>query len=218
MMQMASRLVLAMGSLGLLAAEPVAAQEKSKCSALAFKAAGKAALARSICNSKAVKNGVAVDPSCVALADAKLALKLAKAAKKGDCLAAPNAEALRSIVETFDASVQAALGPVAIACCFFTAGDPGGDEICANVPSGATDCFGIPDFAPTEGQVCDGATGFCAAQRTGTSGCCQVPAGLSSPAAPAFCAEGPSVGLSCASPRTFFPGAVCLPTGLCAGG
>lgn len=82
-----------------------------------------------------------------------------------------------------------------------------GGPICSDRPAATIgeSCGGT--VAPA-GFVCDGATGDCAAERTGVSNCCQVSGPL--------CFEGPLAGLACTTPDAgLVPGAACTPAGIC---
>lgn len=197
---------------------PEGATAGSKCTALAHKAVGKAALGRAICSSKAIKKGAAVNPTCLDAVQAKMAAQLEKAAKKGDCFLLPNIAGVEEALEAFSTAVIGALGaslPALTACCGTTDPDATDTPFCADIPADGF-CFGVPDALPIQGTVCDGATGLCAATRTGTSVCC---------AFEGICAEGPAFDpgapgplLTCDPPATFVPGGICSATGVCSSG
>lgn len=82
-----------------------------------------------------------------------------------------------------------------------------GGPLCSDLPAAtaASTCGGT---LATAGLVCDGASGNCAAARTGVSNCCQVPGPI--------CFEGPLAALACTvSGAVVVPGAACLPSGTC---
>jgi hypothetical protein len=82
-----------------------------------------------------------------------------------------------------------------------------GGPLCSDLPAAtaASTCGGT---LAAPGFVCDGATGNCAATRTGVSTCCQV----SGP----ICFEGPLAALACTVPdAVVVPGAACTSSGTC---
>jgi hypothetical protein len=83
-----------------------------------------------------------------------------------------------------------------------------GGPLCSDLPgvTAASTCGGTLAAA---GLVCDGATGNCAASRSGVSSCCQVLGPI--------CFEGPTAALACTvSGASVVPGVACLSTGNCA--
>ena len=83
-----------------------------------------------------------------------------------------------------------------------------GGPLCSDLPAAtaASTCGGTLAAA---GLVCDGATGNCAAMRTGVSTCCEVSSGP-------ICFEGPSAALACTvTDAVVVPGVPCLASGTC---
>jgi hypothetical protein len=86
--------------------------DPSKCAAKKAIEAGKEALAKAKCESKAVRSGVVVDPTCLTKAELKLAGSFTKADNAADCLVAGgDAEAVGAIVESFMGALADALEP-----------------------------------------------------------------------------------------------------------
>lgn len=182
---------------------------QSVCTTLKFKAAGQAALAKAKCESSAAKNGTAVDPTCIAKAEARLAKKFSKAEKKGDCVNVGDLASAQSEVDDFVTGLRAALisppptptpGPI---CC-----DTG--TSCWHGFDG-TGCVDFGGTVAAPGTACDGATGTCRTPPVGTGNCCYLPSLV-------ICEGGPDLDLAgcVAGGGLDFPfGATCQANGAC---
>ncbi len=181
---------------------------ESKCTALKYKAAGKAALAKAKCKAAAAKSGGAVDSLCLAKADTTLAKNWRKADRKGDCVATTELADVRAAIDTFVAGLMTALepSPPAGVCC------ETGDSCWAGEQFvDAAACVQFGGTAGALGTVCDGATGSCQAPPAGTGQCCYLPDFN-------VCNGGPTIDLAgCASAGGLdYPfESTCEPTGFC---
>ncbi len=151
-----------------------------KCAAAKLKATGEKAKKKLECRAKAVKDGVAVDPDCLAKAETEFEKKFDEAEAKGGCYTTDDAATIEAKTDTFVAGC-----PDGAACddgvfcngtdtcsggtCSVHAGDPcaGGAECNTYCNEAAGNCFNSVTTACTsDGNVCtddycDGA-GTCA--------------------------------------------------------
>ncbi len=188
----------------------------AKCAAAKQKTAGKTAAAKLGCHAKATKAGSAVDPDCLAKADAKLAATFAKEEDKtglGGCATFGVAPSVAARVDAFVANVLRAT-PVVVPparCCA-----NGGSAFCADLAL-ANESACASGYAGTlagPGLVCDGASGTCLEARTAvTTGCCDA---FTNPPGAGLCLEGPGAAAECvAVGGTFHGNEKCLPSGAC---
>ena len=160
------RLVIGPLALGILLLLPLEALAQDKCVALKYKATSSYAVKRAKCFSVAAKNGTAVSPECLIKAEDKFGLKFAKIGTKfTDCDMVGEAPAIRVVIDSAIAGVEAQLEP-APTCC--NMGDIPGFESCG---------FRTLSFCNLTGQVpapgsdrCDASTGTC--QQQSTPGLC----------------------------------------------
>ncbi len=171
----------------------------SKCASLKYKAVGAAALRRAKCKAKAVRRGEAVDPLCLAKADAKLAALFTRAERHGDCLTTDDEADLRMIADTFISQAMSALEPPppAVACCAI------GGGLCILAPiSVIQNCIDVGGTPGAPGDVCDAGTGTCQPPPSTLGPCCEA----------GTCYSGPGVdSAGCFElVGTFFPSSFCL--------
>lgn len=143
---------------------------QSKCLALKYKAAGRAALARALCTSTAAKNGTAVDPACITKADARLVQKWTKAEKKGDCPAPGDPSAIGDAAQSFVDAAMDAIEPMPAVCC-----ESGGSCWQGAQFVDAASCVQFGGIAGEPGTVCDGASGGCITPPASSGQCCYLP-------------------------------------------
>lgn len=181
----------------------------AKCAAAKQKNAGKTAAAKLGCYAKATKSGGAVDPACLAKAQAKLVAAFGKdEAKAPGCGAFGVVGAIGPRIDAFVASVvkgTPAATPAA-RCCV-------NDDIgfCADISAvNTSECTTIGGLFSGPALVCDGASGGCVEERAPTAtGCCD--GGVLGQ-----CFEGPGAAGECASMLgTFLPAGRCNPSGAC---
>ena len=84
----------------------------SHCAALKLKAAGKKAKSKLACHGKTMRNGLAVDPSCLAKAETRFTADFAKAEAHPPCLTTSDAAAIESEVDDLVDEVVTALPSV----------------------------------------------------------------------------------------------------------
>jgi hypothetical protein len=199
----------------------------SKCTALKYQAAGRAALAKAKCQADAAKSGTEVSALCLTKADVNRAKRWARAEKKADCVETSDLSPAGTVIDDFLAALVVALesptppptptplpGPTAT---------PGLANVCCNTDNScwqgdaffaASECvlFGGTPGAP--GTVCDGATGSCQSPPVGTGQCCFFPEFN-------ICKGGPSIdpaGCVTAGGLDFQFVATCQPSGACSFG
>jgi len=180
----------------------------SKCTALKYKHAAKAAVAKATCKATAVRTGAPVDPACLAAVDAKLAERWARAAGKADCIATDDLVSAETAVAGFIDELMDALEP------------PPVTAVCCQTGNSCWHGSGFPDEAAcvqfggtpgAMGTVCDSATGSCGPLPAGPGRCCYLPSFQ-------VCNGGPSIDLAgcVAAGGLDFPfAAVCQPNGAC---
>jgi hypothetical protein len=197
-----------LGALALIGIMVVAdeARAQNRCQSLKWKAAGVAAKAKAACHASAAKEGVDVDPACLAKSDAKLAKRWSAAEKGGGCVTTGDLAAASGAVDQCSSAIGAVVAPPppqTTPCCNMGAscGQPIDAEGCA------TFFLGTPGPA---GSVCNAATGACEAPPAGPGRCC-----MSTLAS--VCIGGPDLDLSgCVPPSALdFPFAICEPGGAC---
>lgn len=190
-------------TLVLLALPTAPARAQSRCAQLQYAAAGEAARGKTACASRAAALGGGIDAACLALVDARLARRWARAVARGDCLTSAGAAAAQGVVDAFLASLdQLLLAPPPRHCC-----DTG--ERCFAGPSlDLSSCeLELSGTLGAPGSVCD-ASGDCVAPGTGGS-CCAF--------AGDYCTAGPSDGpaICAAAGGQFSTPAICQPDGSC---
>lgn len=192
-------------ALVLLALPAAPARAQSRCARLQYAAAGEAARRKAACASRATALGAPVDAACLALADAQLAQRWARALARGDCPTPADAAAAQTVVDDFLASLTQLLTPPPPRHCCDTGarcfGSPSLDESSCELELSGT--LGPP------GSVCEGASGDCVAP-PGTVGTCCAFAG-------ALCTAGPDddPALCVAARGQFSTAAICQPDGSC---
>ena len=193
-------------TMSLVAAGP--SRAGSRCTALEYEAAGQATAAQARCKAAAARRGQAVDPRCVARAEAQLRRTWTLAQRRGDCGSADLASA-QAAIDGFIGQLMDTLEP------------PTSTAVCCNAGNACWHRQGFPDEAACEqfggtpgapGTVCDGATGSCQQPPVGTGPCCSV-------ASYGVCTGGPTINLAgcvAAGGEDFPFFATCLPSGDCA--
>jgi hypothetical protein len=167
-----------MAAVILVPALAASAGAQSRCAQLQFAAAGEAARRKAVCAARAAAFGAPVDAACLALADARLARRWARAVARGDCPTPADAAAAQAVVDGFLVALTEVLTPPPSHCCDTGARCFAGPSL--DAASCTLELFGTLG-AP--GSVCDGATGDCVAP-PGTGGnCCALPG--------AVCTAGP---------------------------
>lgn len=157
----ATRLPLgALLALLLAAAGPAHAQTESKCTSLKLKAVGEYFAAVSKCRSKAVAKGESSDPMCVVDASDRLARRISKAERRGDCL---TTEVELPVGGVLDQAVDAVHIVLAPTCCDL------GDQCAWLSEDFCLSLFATPG-AP--GTVCGG-SGECVAPPAQAGPCCE---------------------------------------------
>jgi len=163
---MATLLRSALALLALLfaaAASPAHAQTESKCTALKLKAAGEYFAAVSKCRSKGVAQGEGSDPMCVVDASDRLARRISKAERRGDCLTTEVELPVSGVLDQAVDAVHLVLVPTCCdlgnQCtwlsedfCLTRLGTPGGP---GTVCGGSGDCVAPPAQA---GPCCEDAS------------------------------------------------------------
>src|SRR5262249_31017196 len=119
------------------------------CSAIKARAVGKSAYDEMKCQAMAAREG-AVDPSCIAKAEQKLALAFTRTEQGGGCAAVGNAPALQSRVDGFVAGTVAALPAMVIATTTTTTIPPP-----PRCPGGGAGFLPHCWYAGVAGQSCD---------------------------------------------------------------
>jgi hypothetical protein len=187
-----------------LAAAPASAQVESKCLSGKLKGAGGSAASQVNCEAKAAAKGQAVDPECVAKAEAKLQKAFEKAENKDDCIGTGDDPAAQAVVDAFVQELLDTLNPPPVICCQVS----GGCYYAADAPG----CAAIPGGVPgAVGSVCGG-TGTCAPPPAAAGPCCDD---LVAGGVPLDCANGTFDAGSCATAGGTFSTAVCHPSGQC---
>ena len=194
--------------LGVLLALPAGAAAQSRCTALQYKLAAKAALAKAKCKSIAVKRGEEIGAKCVAKAEAALARKWADAEAKGDCIASVELGPVQDVIDAFLDGLMDVLEPPAstAVCC-----EGGGSCWHGSFFTDAESCVQFGTTAGAPGTVCDASTGTCRLPPVGTGQCCFLPTFT-------VCSGGPALNLQgcVASGGLDFPfAATCAPNGGC---
>jgi hypothetical protein len=169
-----------------------AASPDGRCRAAKVKAAGQKVLAKARCHQRAILKAIAVDPGCLAKAEAKFALAVGKADAKGPCDGT-----VASLEAAVDQCVGALLAAFAPVCCTY-------GSFC-NWAVDADSCAGT-SVAGAPGTVCDSVTGDCIAPPANPGPCCQ---------AFAPCGAGPPAVWLCGPNGTLHVTGICTPEGNC---
>jgi hypothetical protein len=199
-----------LGALALIGIMVVAdeARAQNRCQSLKWKAAGVAAKMKAACYASAAKEGVDVDPACLAKADARLAKRWSAAEEAGGCVTTGDLAAASGAVDQCSSAIGAVVAP-----------PPPPTSLCCNLGTACAQGMGLDAegcvtfFGGTvgpAGSVCNGATGACEAPPAGFGRCCMS-------TSVSFCTGGPNLDLSGCVPPSFldFPFAVCSPSGAC---
>jgi hypothetical protein len=174
-----------------------------ECASAKLKASAKLASKTANCHAKAAKKATAVDPICLQKAAAKFTDGFVEAETVGGCATNGNASTVAAYTKQFVDSTVVLLtadlpaDQAPIRCCAASAALPVGTVTgCADLVLGRCttaavllSSVGGTAVQGAPGNVCNGATGACAAARTGISTCCEASKnGLQ------ICAEGPILG------------------------
>jgi hypothetical protein len=191
-----------------VAAGPAPASAQSRCTAARYQALGKLGLAEAKCVAKATRKGEPTDRSCTEKASARFGRTWSRSERKGDCeqpgaLAGQFARDLVRLLVEGELAIE--IDPPSRLCCTGGVGEQCGwvvDE---------PECTALPATLGAPGTVCDGLTGGCTATPATLGGCCQDLTSFGS------CVTGPAMSeAECAGEGgTFFPNALCLPSGSC---
>ena len=156
------------------------ARAQSRCARLQYAAAGEAARRKADCASRASAIGGTSEATCLALANARLTRRWARAVAHGDCPTPADAAAAQAVVDDFLAALTHVLTAAPPShCC------DGGSRCFASPAIDGSSCqFELLGTLGAPGSVCDGATGDCVAP-PGTGGACCAFAGAVCSAAPA---------------------------------
>jgi hypothetical protein len=190
----------------LLAALPGGpALAESACAKLWYRVAAQAAKAKASCHAKAAASGLPVDGTCLAAADATLAIKWSKAALKGDCPTSAGADDAQQVVDAYIANLVDLLTPPTVSFCCAT-----GTSCFAGPVIDASTCLELLGTLGPPGSVCEGASGSCVPPPGVGGSCCALPQF-------SVCTAGPTVDpAACVTGGGFdVPFAVCLPSGAC---
>lgn len=171
-------------SVGAFVAELRPTVSANRCAGIKLKATGKKAKTKLGCHAKATRKGVAVDPQCLAKAEARFASTFSSAEAHGPCLTTGDAGGIESGVDDLVNDVVASLASGSGTTC--GNGVVEGSEQCDTTPQGIciaggrSGCF--PSGNPNECKCCTvpGETGQ--VDPGGTNECCD--GSLPQPAGP----------------------------------
>ena len=199
-----------LGALALIGAMVVAGEVRAqnRCQSLKWRGVGLAAKMKAACYASAAKDGVDVDPACLANSDAKLAKRWSAAEKSGACVTTGDLAAASGAVNQCSSAIGAVVAP-----------PPPPTSLCCSLGTTCAQGTGLDTegcvtfFGGTvgpAGSVCDGSTGTCQMPPAGPGRCCMS-------TSVSFCSSGPNLDLSgCVPPAALdFPFAICSPSGAC---